>query len=122
MNGVKLYGLMEKKWNLDRPAGFKFYWHDSRMKELTFLKRQSGGGFLMVWGAFIAFGKSKLAVLGGNQKSGYYIRTLNEYILPFVHEYHTDGYTFQQDLAPIHASTETRLVNEHGNAHSSMGF
>ena len=36
------------------------------------------------------------------------IRTLNEYLLPFVHEYHTDGYTFQQDLAPIHTSTETK--------------
>ena len=67
------------------------------MKELTFSKRQSGGGFLMVWGAFSAFGKSKLAVLRGNRKSGDYIRMLNEYILPFVREYHTDGYTFQQD-------------------------
>ena len=122
MNEVKLYGLTKKKWNLDGPGGFKFYWHDSRMKEITFSKRQSGGGFLMVWDAFSVFGKSKLAILGGNQKSGNHIRTLNEYILPFVREYHTDRYIFQQDLAPIHASTETRLVNEHGNAHSSMGF
>ena len=38
----------EKKWNLDGPGGFKFYWHGSRMKELTFLKRRSGGGSLMV--------------------------------------------------------------------------
>ena len=59
------------------------------MKELTFLKRQSGGGSLMLWGAFSAFGKSKLAVLGGNQKSGDY----NEYSLPFVREYHIDEYT-----------------------------
>ena len=75
------------------------------MKELTFSKGQSGGGSLMLWGAFSAFGKSKLAVLGSTQKSGDYIGTLNEYILPFVREYHTDVYTFQQELAPIHTST-----------------
>ena len=94
----------------------------SLKNERKFSKRQAGGGFLMVWGAFSAFGKSKLAVLEDNQKSGDYIRMLNEYILPFVREYHTDEYTFQQDLAPIHASTETRLVNERGNANSSMSF
>lgn len=40
----------EKKFNLDGPDGFAYYWHDLRTEEKIFSKRQSGGGSVMVWG------------------------------------------------------------------------
>jgi transposase len=58
----------EKKFNLDGPDGFQYYWHDLRTEEQYFSKRQSGGASVMVWGAFSSKGKSSLAILNGNQK------------------------------------------------------
>ena len=39
----------EKKFNLDGPDGFKYYWHDLRPEPEWFSKRAFGGGSLMVW-------------------------------------------------------------------------
>jgi len=55
----------EKKFNLDGPDGLQYYWHDLRKEEQVYSKRQAGGGSVMVWGAFSAKGKSRLAVLSG---------------------------------------------------------
>lgn len=38
----------EKKFNLDAPDGWAYYWHDTRMPELTKSKRQRDGGHVMV--------------------------------------------------------------------------
>ncbi|KAG2816009.1 hypothetical protein PC111_g13308 [Phytophthora cactorum] len=76
-----------KKFNLDGPNGYKFYWHDLRQPTQSYARRQSGGGSVMVWGAFSDKGKSKLAILRGRQNS---------------------DYVFQQDNASIHASRETK--------------
>ena len=40
--------LRRKKFNLDGPDGLAYYWHDLRMEELTFSRRQQGGGSVMV--------------------------------------------------------------------------
>ncbi|RHY24375.1 hypothetical protein DYB36_011321 [Aphanomyces astaci] len=40
----------EKKWNLDGPDGFSFYWADLTGRREQFSKRQNGGGGVMVWG------------------------------------------------------------------------
>jgi len=42
----------EKKFNLDRPDGFKYYWADLRKGKKVFSKRVNGGGLVMIWGAF----------------------------------------------------------------------
>ena len=50
----------EKEFNLDGPDGFQFYWWDLRKEREIFSKRQSGGGFVMVWGAMCSTGLSDL--------------------------------------------------------------
>ncbi|POM81518.1 Hypothetical protein PHPALM_497 [Phytophthora palmivora] len=99
--------LDEKKFNLDGPDGFKFYWRDMRRPPQLYLQRQNGGGSVMVWGAFSAEGKSKLVFLKGRQNSGDYIYTISEYMVPFAHSNHGTDFVFQQDNASIHASRET---------------
>ncbi|KAG3236744.1 hypothetical protein PI124_g18251 [Phytophthora idaei] len=81
----------EKKFNLDGPGGFKYYWRDMRRPAQSYVRRQNGGGSVMVWGAFSAAGKSKLAILRGRQSS---------------------DFVFQQDNASIHASRETKQFLE----------
>jgi len=42
----------EKRFNLDGPDGFQYYWHDLRHEDKIYSKRQFGGGGVMVWAAF----------------------------------------------------------------------
>ena len=39
----------EKKFNLDGPDGYQFYWHDLRKEPQYFSKRAFCGGSLMIW-------------------------------------------------------------------------
>lgn len=41
----------EKKFNLDGPDGYSYYWHDVRKEKLSKMQRQNGGGGVMVWAA-----------------------------------------------------------------------
>ena len=43
----------EKKFNLDDPDGFQYYWADKSMPPEPFSKRQSGGGSIMIWDALV---------------------------------------------------------------------
>jgi transposase len=105
----------EKKFNLDGPDGLQYYWHDLRKEEQVYSKRQAGGGSVVVWGAFSAKGKLRLAVLSGRQNSEDYVSTLCKYLLPFTALYHPGGFTFQQDNASIHRSSfTTQWLDERG--------
>ena len=42
----------EKKFNLDGPDGYQYYWHDLRKEKETPMSRNFGGGNVMVWGLF----------------------------------------------------------------------
>ncbi|KAF0702855.1 hypothetical protein AaE_015677 [Aphanomyces astaci] len=97
----------EKKLNLDGPGGLQYYWHDLRKVEQSFSSRQNGGGSVMIWAGFSSQGLTEVAVLEGRQDSYAYCETIANYLLPFVHQYHPDGYVFQQDNASIHTSRET---------------
>ncbi|POM78188.1 Putative retroelement [Phytophthora palmivora] len=107
--GISKYTIFsdEKKFNLDGPDGFKYYWRDIRQPPQSYIRRQNGEGSVMVWGVFSAAGKSKLAILRGRQNSEDYIYTLSEYMLPFAHANYGIDFVFQQDNASIHASRET---------------
>ena len=41
----------EKKFNLDGPDGFQYYFHDLRMEERVLGRRHSRAGSVMVWAA-----------------------------------------------------------------------
>ena len=43
----------------------------------------------------------------GRQNLDKYINTLENYLFPFVNEFHEAGYIFQQDNASIHTSRQT---------------
>ena len=57
----------EKKFNLDGPDGFRYYWHDIRNEPRIFSKQQNGGGSLMTWGGFSANGKTNIAICSSKQ-------------------------------------------------------
>ncbi|XP_065650344.1 uncharacterized protein LOC136078499 [Hydra vulgaris] len=51
----------EKKFNLDGPHGYQYYWHDLRKEKETRMNRNFGGGTVMVWGAFSFAKKQPMA-------------------------------------------------------------
>ena len=51
----------EKKWNLDGPDGYKFYWHDLRSGPRSIFSRQQSAESVMTWGGFGFNGQTFLA-------------------------------------------------------------
>ncbi|POM59917.1 putative retroelement [Phytophthora palmivora] len=94
----------------DGPNGMRNYWYDVRRPVRTTVRRQNGGGSVMIWGAFSAKGKSKLALLVGRQASEQYIYTVSEFLLPFAHLNYGVDFVYQQDNASIHTSKETMEI------------
>lgn len=102
----------EKRFNLDGPDAYKDYWRDLRRPPRETVRRQNGGGSVMIWAAFSAKGKSEVAVLVGRQASEHYVYTLSEYLLPFAHLHYGADFIYQQDNASIHTSEETTAFLE----------
>lgn len=59
----------EKKFNLDGPDGFKYYWHDLRKEPKTMMSRNFSGGSLMVWAAFSYHGKTPICFVSTRMNS-----------------------------------------------------
>ena len=73
----------KKKFNLDGPDGFRYYWHDLRMEKMILSKRVQGGGFVMIWCAFIWEGKTTVEFIDGPMDSLLYQNLLQRSLLPF---------------------------------------
>lgn len=98
----------EKKFNLDGPDGLHYYWKDTKQERRRILKRNFGGGNLMVWGAFSFHGKSELVFLSSSQNSQDYIMTLENHLLPFAWANYGTNFIFQQDNARIHTAVAVK--------------
>lgn len=107
----------EKKWNLDGPDGWAYYWHDLRKEPKTIFSRQQGGKSVMVWGAFGFNGQTSLAILSGKQTSRNYQETLKNNLLPFCDIIGGPDCIFQQDNASIHTSISTKAWLHQKNVH-----
>lgn len=102
----------EKKFNLDGPDGFRYYWHDLRKEEKIHSKRQFGGGSIMVWAGISLKGRTELFMTEGTINSQVYTKILTEKLLPFTKEHYKRGFIFQQDNASIHTSKVTKAFLE----------
>lgn len=98
----------EKRFNLDGPDGNRFYWHDLRKEKEYFPRRNFGGGTVMVWAAFHAEGKLPLAFTSARMDADEYQQLLETHLLPFLQQNAGQGWVFQQDNAPPHASRSTK--------------
>lgn len=94
----------EKKFNLDGPDGFQYYWHDLRKDPQFKFSRNFGGGSIMFWGGFSANGKTVLTKINSKMNSQNYTDMLEDILIPFIEENMTEDVIFQQDNAAIHVS------------------
>lgn len=99
----------EKKWNLDGPDGYKFYWHDLRSEPRSFFSRQQGGGSVMTWDGFGFNGQTSLAICSKKMNSQDYQQILEDHFLPLHDLLGGPSCVFQQDRAPIHMSNSTKM-------------
>lgn len=105
----------EKKFNLDGPDGYNYYWGGLNIKEPIYSRRSMGGESIMVWGCFNYSKKSKLAIIKGNIDSIKYQNVLKDHLLPFIIDQNRNQIIFQQDNAKPHVSNSTKLWFESHN-------
>ena len=92
----------EKKFNLDGPDGFSYYWHDLRKEEEIFSTRAQGGGGVMIWASFGWGGKSSICFVDGRMNSKGYREVLKKHLIDIGSCIGGFDWIFQQDNAPIH--------------------
>ena len=98
-----------QKFNLDGPDGFQYYWVDKTIPPHTYFKRQSGGGSIMVWGAFGYKDNMCLQPITGRLNAQGYCNLLNTMDL----KNEGKSWHFQQDNASIHVAKSTiTFLNE----------
>jgi len=97
----------EKKFNLDGPDGFGYYWHDLRKESILFSKRHTGGGSLMVWAAFSSSGKTEICFVEGRMNAAKYQDILENYLLPSYEDLGGERMLFVQDNCPVHKAKST---------------
>lgn len=94
----------EKKFNLDGPDGWNYYFHDLRKEEQYLSRRQMGGGSVMVWAGIGYHGKTDINILSGRQNSAKYIQLIDEQLSKHATRIAGSTFIFQQDNASIHTA------------------
>jgi len=72
----------EKKFNLDGPDGYDYYWHSLGEDAPVLSRRAMGGGRVMIWACFDFFGASEIILIEGSIDSGKYQSVLASHLLP----------------------------------------
>ncbi|POM75975.1 Transposase [Phytophthora palmivora] len=102
----------EKKFNLDGPDGFRYYWHDMRAEPKYMSKRVNGGGSVMIWAGVNWYGNTEIVFLKGKQGASNYTETLRSSLLPYMRELKSKigdlDPIFQHDNASIHSARLTK--------------
>ena len=99
----KVWFSDEKRWCLDGPDCFSYYWHDLRKEPLLRSKRQGGGGSFMIWGGMCVMKTTSLCFINDTLDSKKYQEMLLTHLLPFRQA----DEIFMQDNATVHASKST---------------
>lgn len=74
------------------------------------MSHQMGGGSVLVWVAFVWYGKSLLAILSGRQTDKMYCNTLEQYLVPFIADYlqQNENVEFQQGNVHFYCALATK--------------
>ncbi len=97
----------EKRFSFDGPDNW-FSWYDPFDPPLR-IKRQLGGGSVMVWGMTLPSGEIYVKRLEGKVNSDLYIAMLKASVVPYLNLRIGQGkYVFQQDNCRVHVSKKTK--------------
>ena len=97
----------EKKWNIDGPDGYKYFWYDKRAKNIL-SKIPNCRQSVHVWGAFCGTKKLNLHVIEGNLNAEKYQNLLQKTLIPFKNAENGRNLIFQADNAPSHTAISTK--------------
>ena len=85
----------EKKFNLDGPGGFKYYWADLRNDKKVFSKRVNGRDSVMIWSAFSYDVKIQLLFINTRLNADGYQQLIGNELIKLKIRY--NNIIFQQD-------------------------
>uniref|UniRef100_A0A034VPZ2 Transposable element Tc3 transposase n=1 Tax=Bactrocera dorsalis TaxID=27457 RepID=A0A034VPZ2_BACDO len=94
----------EKKFNLEGPDGYNYYFHDLRKEEHHLDRLHSRVGGVMVWGAISYYGTCDLQFLNTNMNANTYKNVLETAFPRFKSLFGNVPWRFQHDNAPIHTA------------------
>lgn len=100
----------EKRFTLDGPDSWSYYFHDLRKDPRYQIRRQMGGGGIMVWGAIGYKGKTNIRFINSTMKSIDYIKLIDEEIKLHATRITGNKFIFQQDNAAVHTA---KVVNNY---------
>ncbi|KAL7727430.1 hypothetical protein ACLKA6_017554 [Drosophila palustris] len=94
----------EKKFNLEGPDGYNYYFHDLRKEEHHLDRLHSRVDGVMVWGAISYFGTCELQFLTSRMNAQHYNEVLKTAFPHFQNVFHN----LQHDNAPIHTARSVK--------------
>ena len=101
-----------KKFNLNGPDEFQYYFHDVRKGTISAIRRQMGARSVIVWTGIPYFGKTSIKFINERMNSVRYINIIKEQVNNHAERISGPDYIFQQDNVSVYTS---RLVQSYFN-------